>query len=150
VSPRAAVQQDSAALVSDSLATLRERAAQVMAEAYAPYSGFRVGAAILSADGSVTVGCNVENASYPAGVCAERVALGAAVAAGRRHLLAIAIATDAETPTPPCGICRQALVEFAPDLVVLSVTRDGHEARWSLAELMPHAFTPQSLGHSRH
>ncbi|HEX8725629.1 MAG TPA: cytidine deaminase [Gemmatimonadaceae bacterium] len=147
---RAAMPQDSAALVAGALAELRERAAGAMNAAYAPYSGFRVGSALLAADGSITVGCNVENASYPAGVCAERVALGAAVAHGRREFLAIAIATEAEAPTPPCGVCRQALVEFSPDLVVLSVTRGGREARWSLADLLPNAFTPHSLDHSRH
>ncbi|MDE3215407.1 MAG: cytidine deaminase, partial [Gemmatimonadota bacterium] len=107
-----------------------------MEAAYAPYSGFRVGAALLAADGAVATGCNVENAAYPAGVCAERVALGAAVAQGHREFLAIAIATEAQEPTPPCGVCRQALVEFSPDLVVLSVTRGGGEARWTLQELM--------------
>lgn len=147
---RAAMPQDSAALVAGALAELRDRAAGAMNAAYAPYSGFRVGSALLAADGSITVGCNVENASYPAGVCAERVALGAAVAHGRREFLAIAIATEAEAPTPPCGVCRQALVEFSPDLVVLSVTRGGREARWSLADLLPNAFTPHSLDHSRH
>ncbi len=138
------------ALVARTLGALRDQAARAMEAAYAPYSGFRVGAALLGAEGDVAVGCNVENAAYPAGVCAERVALGAAVAQGRREFLAIAIATEAEEPTPPCGVCRQALVEFAPDLVVLSVTRGGREARWRLRELLPHAFTPQSLDHSRH
>lgn len=137
-------------LVSRTLGALRDEAARAMEAAYAPYSGFRVGAALLAADGVIATGCNVENASYPAGVCAERVALGAAVAQGRREFLALAIATEAQEPTPPCGVCRQALVEFAPDLVVLSVTRDGREARWTLQELLPHAFTPHSLDHSRH
>ncbi len=137
-------------LVTRTLGALRDEAARAMERAYAPYSGFRVGAALLAADGSIATGCNVENASYPAGVCAERVALGAAVTAGHREFLAIAIATEAQEPTPPCGICRQALVEFAPDLVVLSVTRGGGEARWTLRDLVPHAFTPHSLDHSRH
>ena len=150
MSARAAVQPEPAALVAETLAELRERAAGAMNAAYAPYSGFRVGAALLAADGSIAVGCNVENAAYPAGVCAERVALGAAVVQGHRQFLAIAIATEAEAPTPPCGVCRQALVEFSPDLVVLSVTRGGHEARWSLGDLLPNAFTPHSLDHSRH
>ncbi len=150
MSARATEAQDPALAVAGALAELRERAAAAMNAAYAPYSGFRVGAALLAADGSIAVGCNVENASYPAGVCAERVALGAAVVQGHRQFLAIAIATEAEAPTPPCGICRQALVEFSPDLVVLSVTRGGHEARWSLTDLLPNAFTPHSLDHSRH
>lgn len=150
MSARTAAVRDPAQVVAGALGELRERAAGAMNAAYAPYSGFRVGAALLAADGSIAVGCNVENASYPAGVCAERVALGGAVVQGHRQFLAIAIATEAEAPTPPCGICRQALVEFSPDLVVLSVTRGGHEARWSLADLLPHAFTPHSLDHSRH
>lgn len=151
MSPRAAaVAKKPDVLVARTLASLRDAAAKAMEQAYAPYSGFRVGAALLATDGAVVAGCNVENASYPAGVCAERVALGAAVAQGHREFLAVAIATEAEEPTPPCGVCRQALVEFAPDLVVLSVTRGGREARWTLAELLPHAFTPHSLDHSRH
>ncbi|HVB31418.1 MAG TPA: cytidine deaminase [Gemmatimonadaceae bacterium] len=147
---RAATGDASSALVARTLAELRNRAAEAMERAYAPYSQFRVGAALLALDGTITAGCNVENAAYPAGVCAERVALGAAVAEGRREFLAVAIATEAEEPTPPCGVCRQALVEFAPELVVLSVTRGGREARWTLNELLPHAFTPHSLDHSRH
>jgi cytidine deaminase len=124
---------------------LRERALGAMARAYAPYSGFRVGAALLAADGSVTEGCNVENASFPAGICAERSAVAAAVARGNRDFDTIMIATEAEEPTPPCGICRQVLEEFSPRLLVVSVTTGGREARWSLEELLPRAFTPKSL-----
>ena len=127
------------------LTMLRERALGAMARAYAPYSGFRVGAALLAADGSVTEGCNVENASFPAGICAERSAVAAAVARGNRDFDSILIATEAEEPTPPCGICRQVLEEFSPRLVVVSVTTGGREARWSLEELLPRAFTPKSL-----
>jgi cytidine deaminase len=124
---------------------LRERALGAMSRAYAPYSRFRVGAALLGADGSVTEGCNVENAAFPAGICAERGALAAAVARGIRSFDSITIATEAEEPTPPCGICRQVLEEFAPHLLVVSVTSDGREARWTLDELLPRAFSPKSL-----
>ena len=125
---------------------LRERASAAMERAYAPYSSFRVGAALLGSDGSITEGCNVESAAYPAGICAERAALAGAVARGVRGFRAITIVTSADEPTPPCGMCRQALIEFSPELEIVSVTRGGREARWTLADLLPHAFTPQSLG----
>jgi cytidine deaminase len=138
---------DDALLPADRVWTmLTERAMGAMERAYAPYSGFRVGAALLAADGSVTEGCNVENAAYPAGICAERAAVAAAVTRGVRSFRALVIATDAEMPAPPCGMCRQVLMEFAPDLSIVSVTREGAETRWSMAELLPHAFTPTSLG----
>ena len=139
------VAPDEAAGLNRVATVLRERALGAMARAYAPYSNFRVGAALLGADGSVTEGCNVENASYPAGICAERGALAAAVARGIRSFEAIAIATEAEEPTPPCGICRQVLEEFAPHLTIISITQNGREARWTLDELLPRAFTPRSL-----
>ena len=110
-----------------------------MERAYAPYSNFRVGAALLGSDGSVTEGCNVENAAYPAGICAERAALAAAVARGVRGFRAITIVTSAGEPTPPCGMCRQALIEFTPELEIVSVTRSGKEARWVLSDLLPQA-----------
>lgn len=127
------------------LTVLRERALAAMQRAYAPYSRFRVGAALLASDGSITEGCNVENASFPAGICAERAAVGAAIARGVRNFDTIVVATEADEPTPPCGICRQVLVEFAPQLVVVSVTQSGREARWALGDLLPQAFTPNSL-----
>ena len=126
------------------LGALVAQSREAMTRAYAPYSRFRVGAALLAADGRVFVGCNVENASFPVSLCAERAALGAAVSAGAREFVAVAIATEAEHPTPPCGMCRQALAEFAPALAVVSVTA-GDSARWSLNELLPSAFTPAWL-----
>jgi len=133
------------ALDSRTVTLLRERAFAAMERAYAPYSKFRVGAALLATDGSVTEGCNVENASFPAGMCAERNALSAAITRGNRSFEAMVIATEADEPTPPCGICRQVMEEFSPQLVVMAFTRDGREARWTLDELLPKAFTPHSL-----
>jgi cytidine deaminase len=127
---------------------LRERAMAAMDRAYAPYSSFHVGAALLGGDGSITAACNVENAAFPAGTCAERAALAAAVARGIRTFQQIVIATDADAPAPPCGMCRQALIEFAPELEVVSITRGGKEARWRLSQLLPFAFTPHSLDRS--
>jgi cytidine deaminase len=118
-----------------------------MERAYAPYSHFRVGAALVGADGSVFVGCNVESSAYPAGVCAERAALAAAVAGGVRQFDMLVIATEAAGPTPPCGMCRQALVEFGLEMAIVSLTQDGGEASWNLAELLPHPFTPAALTH---
>lgn len=116
-----------------------------MEHAYAPYSKFRVGAALLAADGTIFTGCNVENSSFPAGICAERSALSAAIVAGHRVFSHVVIITDADRPTPPCGMCRQALVEFSSRLEIISVTTAGTESVWSLADLLPSPFTPQSL-----
>ena len=129
-----------------SIEQLRGAAMEAMRRAYAPYSSFRVGAALLGDDGSVVVGCNVENASFGATICAERGAVAAAVARGLTSFDTILIVTEAAEPTPPCGVCRQVLVEFAPGLRVVSVTADGREASWSLADLLPQPFIPGSLG----
>jgi cytidine deaminase len=127
---------------------LRGAAQEAMSRAYAPYSSFRVGAALLGDDGSVTPGCNIENASFSATICAERSAVSAAVSRGVRKFVALVIVTEADEPTPPCGMCRQVLVEFAPSLPVVSIAKTGAEARWSLEDLLPHPFIPESLSHA--
>lgn len=127
------------------LTALRAAAVEAMGHAYAPYSRFKVGAALLTPDGQIITGCNVENSAYPAGTCAERVAVGAAVVRGQRQFTHVVVATEAATPTPPCGICRQVLHEFAPDCQVISVTTGGAEAEWPMSELLPAPFTPSSL-----
>jgi cytidine deaminase len=125
--------------VAGRLDELVSAAAEVRERAYAPYSGFHVGAVLL-AGGDRFAGANVENASYPLSVCAERNAVGAMVAAGRRPIEAVVVVTDAAEPTPPCGGCRQVLWEFGQGAVVVARTLGGLESRWTLAELLPAAF----------
>jgi len=129
------------------LAELEERARDARTHAYAPYSKFRVGAAVL-VDGRVFTGVNVENASYPVSVCAERNAIAAAVAAGARSLEAVAVCTDASPPSSPCGACRQVLAEFATQLeqvAVVAINPAGERRSWTLAELLPDAFRAGEL-----
>ncbi len=124
---------------------LAVRAKSAMQLAYAPYSQFLVGAALEAEDGRIFDGCNVENASYPVGMCAERVAIGHAVVSGARSFRRLVVASSGETPASPCGMCRQALSEFGVDLEIRSVLRGGDERRWTLAELLPANFRPEDL-----
>ena len=120
------------------------RAREAMKNAWAPYSEFHVGAAIEAEDGRVFVGCNVESASYGLTICAERMALGAAVAAGARSLRRIAVTTEVDPPAAPCGACRQLLAEFGLKLEVIAVG-PSTERRWTLGALLPDAFTKETL-----
>ncbi len=108
--------------------------------AYAPYSNFAVGAALLAADGRIFTGCNVENLSYGLTICAERVAVGAAVAAGQRRFLAALVIADTRQPISPCGACRQVLAEFG-DFPLLLATEDGAQEIFALSTLLPRAST---------
>jgi cytidine deaminase len=117
------------------------RAWEVRNRAYAPYSHFAVGAALLGDSGEVHVGCNVENISYGLTLCAERCAVAQALAKGERRFQMIAIVSDSKEPVSPCGACRQVLAEFAPDLAVVCETRSGERFTASLAELLPRAKT---------
>jgi cytidine deaminase len=130
-------------------ATLDEmlRAARaILPRAYVPYSGFHVGAALMNEDDTIRTAVNVENASYPLSVCAERNAVASMVGSGHEKIVAVAVATNAKTPTPPCGGCRQVLWEFGDaDTPVVAEGADGVRARWRLGELLPDAFGPDDL-----
>ncbi len=128
---------------------LIEAARQARERAFAPYSGFRVGAALEAADGRVVAGCNVESASYGLTICAERVALVKAVSDGITSFRRVAVVTDADDLTPPCGACRQLLWEFAPDAEVVLANLRGKVAVYRVADLLPHGFDARQLRGSR-
>ncbi len=128
------------------LAELKQRARAAAQHAYAPYSGFRVGAAVLAASGEIHAGANVENASFGLAICAERNAVFQAVARGVRRIDAVAIYTPTRHATTPCGACRQVLHEFGPEALVVCCTDDtAAERRYALGELLPGAFGPTDL-----
>jgi cytidine deaminase len=113
-----------------------------MGNAHAPYSGFKVGAAVLGGNGKVYTGCNVENASYGLSICAERTAVFSAISAGEKEITAVAISNSSGKPAFPCGACRQVMAEFAPktgSMIIYLVSDQGVE-EYPLADLLPHAF----------
>ena len=131
-------------MVSD--ADLFAAAEAVRARAYAPYSRFSVGTAILADDGKIYVGCNVENAAYPSGSCAEQGAISAMIAAGGRRIAAVLVYGEGEALVTPCGACRQRIREFAqPEKPVAIAGPQGIRARFPLAELLPASFGPDNL-----
>ena len=128
------------------LEALKTLAVSLLEKAYCPYSHFPVGAALECADGSVYTGCNVENAVYPAGICAERNAIFHAVAEGHtRDMVRIVIAGRSEDFCVPCGICRQVMQEFAPNLTVICLNGKGEARHYTLRQLLPESFGPEYL-----
>ena len=124
---------------------LLDAARQVRLNAQAPYSGFKVGAALELEDGTIITGCNIENATYGLTLCAERVALVKALSEGHTRFTRIAVAADTEAPTPPCGPCRQLLWEYCGDIEVVLSNLNGPTARLQLAELLPMPFDNRLL-----
>lgn len=127
-------------------AALMEAAITARDLAYAPYSQFQVGAAVLTASGHIFRGGNIENAAYPMTICAERVALCSAYAAGERAIVAIAVVTPTETVASPCGACRQFIFELAPRSSIILLNLRGDHRLTTPQELLPHGFGPAQLG----
>jgi cytidine deaminase len=126
-------------------AELIKRAKKARQNAYSPYSKVRIGAAVLTSDGKIFAGCNIENSSFGLSNCAERTAVFKAVSEGHKKLEAIAIVGESEDFTRPCGACRQVLVEFGPEMRVIRRGADGFSSDLSIAELLPEAFKPTFL-----
>ena len=127
------------------LGSLVDAAKGAMADAYSPYSGVKIGAAVLAENGAVFTGANVENASYGLSCCAERVAIFKAVSEGAKSLVAVAVFGDSEEFTRPCGACRQVMVEFNPKMKVLRRGADGFSADTTAESLLPDHFGPMAL-----
>ncbi|MBM4404413.1 MAG: cytidine deaminase [Candidatus Cloacimonetes bacterium] len=127
----------------DVIQTLLRAAQKAAQEAYAPYSGYKVGSAIMTTEGRIFTGCNVENASYSLTLCAERLAIFKAVSEGYQKFTGIAIYAETDKPFPPCGACRQVLAEFSPDLQIIYANQKGQQIT-TLTELLPHSFTLDS------
>jgi len=132
-------------LSTETVDRLFAAATKAMHNAYAPYSKFTVGAALLLENGDIVAGCNVENASFGGTICAERTAIGAAVSQGHRNFKAICVTTAADVVVSPCGICRQSLIEFNHDMIVICATQSGERQTFKARDLLPHAFTSDDL-----
>ena len=133
-------------LIEDQLQSLFEAARLAREQAYAPYSGFKVGAALTTPDGAVFAGCNVENAAYPVGTCAEAAAIAAMIAAGGRRIAAILVIGDGAALVTPCGACRQRIREFAAsDTPIHIAGPEGIRKSFTLEELLPFSFGPDNL-----
>ena len=125
---------------------LDQAAKEIREKAYAPYSGFKVGAALGAVNGEIFAGVNVENAAYPEGTCAEAGAIAAMVAGGEREITEVYVIADSPRPVPPCGGCRQKIAEFAkPEVKVTLATTRGAEMTYTVAELLPGAFVPADM-----
>ena len=125
---------------------LDQAAKEIREKAYAPYSGFKVGAALRAANGEIFAGVNVENAAYPEGTCAEAGAIAAMVAGGEKEITEVYVIADSPRPVPPCGGCRQKIAEFAkPEVKVTLATTRGAEMTYTVAELLPGAFVPADM-----
>lgn len=124
---------------------LKSAAVSMLERSYCPYSHFPVGAALECEDGAVYTGCNIENAGYSATVCAERTAVFKAVSDGHRRFKRIVVAGRSDSPCVPCGECRQVLSEFAPELEVICLDKNGGELTLSLSDLLPHSFNKSFL-----
>ena len=124
---------------------LKATAVAMLDRAYCPYSHFAVGAALECADGTVFTGCNIENAAYSPGICAERTAVAKAVSEGHTDFVRIVIAGRSTDFCVPCGVCRQVLREFAPGIEVICLNGKGEEQVFTLSELLPHSFGPEFL-----
>ena len=124
---------------------LKAAAVTMLARAYCPYSHFAVGAALECADGTVFTGCNIENAAFSPTICAERTAVAKAVSEGHTDFVRIVVAGRCESFCVPCGVCRQVLREFAPDMEIICLNSKGEEQVFTLSELLPHSFGPEFL-----
>lgn len=127
------------------LRRLQSAATNALQNAYCPYSSFPVGAAVLTRDGEIFAGCNVENASYGLTICAERNAIFQAVAAGHREIKAVVIVTASSTNAPPCGACRQVINEFGTNIDVVSIDSSGISNHYKIEDLLPVSFGPNNL-----